>query len=65
MLHYYGGQMAMELGEQAKDYLSIYAKAGDEYAFVPFRDLEAGKKRYVKFQYLAGMWVYVDLVDSK
>lgn len=56
--------MALELGQRAKGYLSIYAKAGAEFAFVPFRDLEKGKKRWVKFQWLAGQWVYVDLVDK-
>lgn len=66
MLNYFGGQMALELGERAKSYLDIYAKAGAEYAFVPFRDLERGKKRWVKFQRMAGVdgWVYVDLVDK-
>lgn len=64
MLHYYGDQLAMELGEAAKFYVQLYAKEGQPICKVPFKDLERnGKVRYVKFELLAGQWVFVDLTD--
>ena len=64
MLHYLGDAMAMELGHAAKRYLQLYAKKGADTAFVPFVDIDKGKKRYVKFMWLNEQWVYVDIVDK-
>jgi hypothetical protein len=64
MLHYYGDRLAMELGQAAKSYIQWYSKAGQDTCKVPFKDLQrGGKVRYVKFEQLAGQWVYTDLVD--
>jgi hypothetical protein len=65
MLHYYGDQTAMELGEAAKFYIQLYEKKGVPVCKVPFKDLEMnGKTRYVKFEKMAEQWVFVDLVDA-
>lgn len=64
MLHYYGDRLAMELGQAAKFYIQFYEKKGQNICKVPFKDLERnGKVRFVKFELLAGQWVFVDLVD--
>jgi hypothetical protein len=63
MLHYYGDRLAMELGQAAKFYINLYEKKGQPICKVPFIDLETGMKRFVKFEWLAGQWVFVDLTD--
>jgi hypothetical protein len=64
MLHYFGNVMALELGERAKEYIKWYEKKGQSICLVPFKDLARnGEKRFVKFEYLAGQWVFCDLVD--
>jgi hypothetical protein len=64
MLHYYGDKLAMELGSAAKFYIHLYEKKGQSICLVPFKDLARnGEKRFVKFEYLAGQWVFCDLVD--
>jgi hypothetical protein len=63
MLHYAGDIMALELGERAKDYIRWYEKKGQPICKVPFIDLETGMKRFVKFEFMAGIWVFVDLTD--
>ena len=65
MLHYTGDITALQLGQRAKEYLWMYGKQGSEFAYVPFMDLEKGRKRFVKFQWLADQWVFVDLVDKE
>jgi hypothetical protein len=63
MLHYYGNQLAMELGQAAKFYITLYQKPGEQTVLVPFMDLSKNRKRFVKFELLAGVWCFVDLVD--
>lgn len=63
MLHYYGSTLAMELGQAAKSYIHLYQVKDEEVCRVAFFDLEKNKKRYVKFELLAGQWCFVDLVD--
>jgi hypothetical protein len=64
MLHYYGDQMAIELGQAAKFYIQLYLKKDlKDVCFVPFIDLRKDKQRYVKFQLLADQWCFVDVVD--
>lgn len=65
MLHYAGDLTAFDLGQKAKEYLWMYAKPGKEFAYVPFMDVEKGKKRFVKFQTLNDQWVFVDLVNKE
>lgn len=63
MLHYSGDQLALELGEAAKFYIQLYERKGESICKVAFFDIEKGRKRFVKFELLAGQWVFVDLVD--
>ncbi len=63
MLHYYGNILAMELGQAAREGIQWYEKKGDSICKVPFIDLGTGKKRFVKFEWLAGQWCFVDLTD--
>jgi hypothetical protein len=64
VLHYYGDITAMALGHQAKLYFSMYEKPGADVVLIPFKDLtKKGRKRYVKFEKMAGQFVFVDLVD--
>jgi hypothetical protein len=63
MLHYYGDKLALELGDAAKRYIELYQKQGEEICKVAFFDLEKNRKRFVKFQLLAGVWCFVDLTD--
>jgi hypothetical protein len=65
MLHYYGDITAMELSERARFYIPIYEKAGESVCLVAYRDLQTNRKRFVKFEKLAGVseWVFVDLID--
>lgn len=65
MLHYSGDLMALELGKAAREpYIRLYHTPGMPVAFVPFFDLDKGRKRYVKYEWLAGQWVFVDVVDE-
>jgi hypothetical protein len=63
MLHYYGNILALELGEAAKAGIQWYHKAGQSVCLVPFIDLESGMKRFVKFEFMAGQWMFVDITD--
>jgi hypothetical protein len=65
MLHYLGDITAMELSEKARFYIPIYEKPGESVCLVAYKDLQTNKKRYVKFEKLAGVsdWIFVDLVD--
>jgi hypothetical protein len=63
MLHYYGDKLAMELGHAAKSYIYLYSKPMQSICKVPFIDLASGLKKHVKFEYLAGQWVFVDITD--
>lgn len=63
MLHYYGDITAMELGNQARHLVYLYAKPGETTCKVPYIDLALNKRRYVKFEKLAGVWCFTDLVD--
>jgi len=63
MLHYLGDIEAHELGYQAKSYIFMYEKDGQDVCLVPYRDLEKRKKRFVKFEKMLSQWVFVDLVD--
>jgi hypothetical protein len=65
MLHYYGDKLAMSLGQEAKFYIPLYQKPGEQTVLVPFIDLGKNRKRFVKFEKLAGIseWVFVDLID--
>ena len=70
MLHYYGDKLALELGEAAKQYSCYWPipsmKDGNptiRFYKVPFYDLQLQKIRYVKFEWLAGQWVFADVVD--
>jgi hypothetical protein len=65
MLHYAGDIEAHELGEKGKFYLQLYARAGEPFAYVPFKDLERGRKRYIKYEWMLDQWVYVDLVEEQ
>ena len=62
-LHRRGKIEEEQLQQAARAYLWIYAKNGT--ALVPFKDVAAGKIRYVKFTQLPGVegWVFTDLVD--
>jgi len=64
MLHYHGDQLALELGEAAKEYIKLYMEVNCEYVFVPFFDLSKNKRRFVKFTWLNDQWVFVDLVEA-
>lgn len=61
MLHYAGDITAMALGDKAKFYIHLYEN-GEDICLVPFIDLEKGRKRFVKFEKLASVWCFVDLV---
>jgi len=65
MLHYYGDQLALELGEAAKKYIFITCTdhniANVDVAFIDLRD---GEKKYAQFQWLAGQWVFTDIIDD-
>ncbi len=65
MLHYGGNITAMELAMLAKGYIWMYLKAGESVVLVPYVDLVEGRKRFVRFEKIAGVsdWVFVDLVD--
>ncbi len=64
MLHR-GGQMEeWELEAAARGYIFMYAVTGEDVCLVPFKDLDKGRKRFVKFQKLAEQWCFVDLVDK-
>jgi hypothetical protein len=74
VLHYSGDKLALELGEVAKDLIQIYGKPArlidqtGETVFlspthveVPFYDLQRGRIRHAKFEWLAEQWVFTDL----
>lgn len=65
MLHYEGDITAMELGREGLHYLWCYRKEGSNTAYVPYMDLVRGKKRFIKYGYLLGQWVFLDLVNSE
>jgi hypothetical protein len=64
MLHYAGDIEAHELGESAKSYLQLYARADDQTVYIPYQDLVKKRKRFIKFEKLNDQWVFVDLVDK-
>lgn len=67
MLHYSGSELAMHLGEAAREYIWMYHDRKSRVVYVPFIDEgRENKKRFVKFEILPGVkgWTYVDLVDQ-
>lgn len=70
MIHYYGNPLnetCMDLGEQAKKFLAsrYQTKFLDttKPCFVSFVDHRTKTKRFVKFEWLAGQWVFTDIID--
>jgi hypothetical protein len=61
MLHLLGEFEEWQLAELARRDIPFYVKAGEDVCFVPYiDDLDGRKRKYIKFQLLAGQWVYVD-----
>lgn len=56
------GKIEEEALQQAgRYYIDLYKKGTR--SKVPFKDVTAGNIRYVVYEYLAELWVFVDITD--
>jgi len=66
MLTRYGQEFnEEELRDAAKEYIPLYGRKIKGVCTVPFKDMEqGGKVFYLKFQWMAGNWVFLDILDK-
>lgn len=62
-LHRRGKIEEEALQRAAREYIGIYKREGDSRVLIPFKDVTAGRVRYVVFEYLAEQWCFVDITD--
>ena len=51
-----------KLAEAARFYLPLYGAVEKEIADVPYKDLDEKKVNKVRFTWLAGQWVFTDII---
>lgn len=69
-IHYYGNPLnetCMDLGEEAKRYMDLHCDQSkldtSRPFFVSFIDSRIRKRRFAKMEFLAGQWVFTDIID--